>query len=147
MADGTQYGPRGPELFMWPRNNKNHNISKFLKLSFFWDTLYGQQCLSNNFLKNVKRIMQMFIAFGHKHLKIHWEFKLTEFHALRWAGYRVTSQYIFLRRGCLIQCTRPESLLTIYFRMLIPTPILTCILLGESSRLLWSHNIIIIIMV
>ena len=42
MADGTQYGPRGPELFMWPRNNKNHNISKFLKLSFFWDTLYMQ---------------------------------------------------------------------------------------------------------
>ena len=41
MADGTQYGPRGPELFMWPRNNKNHNISKFLKLSFFWDTLYN----------------------------------------------------------------------------------------------------------
>ena len=46
MADGTQYGPRGPELFMWPRNNKNHNISKFLKLSFFWDTLYSSRVMA-----------------------------------------------------------------------------------------------------
>ena len=51
MADGTQYGPRGPELFMWPRNNKNHNISKFLKLGFFWDTLYDVKKKIEHFLR------------------------------------------------------------------------------------------------